>query len=55
MATWTLETGNVIQIQHDNNLISWYKHNAELLKRVGDHVRAGEPIAIIGIFGSDIG
>jgi murein DD-endopeptidase MepM/ murein hydrolase activator NlpD len=33
MATWTLETGWVIQVQHSNNLISVYKHNAELLKR----------------------
>lgn len=48
MATWTLETGWVIQIQHDNNLISIYKHNAELLKRVGDFVVVGEAIAIIG-------
>jgi murein DD-endopeptidase MepM/ murein hydrolase activator NlpD len=48
MATWTLETGNVIQIQHENDLVSVYKHNAELLKRVGDRVTAGEPIAIIG-------
>jgi murein DD-endopeptidase MepM/ murein hydrolase activator NlpD len=48
MATWTLETGWVIQIQHENNLISVYKHNAELLKRVGDFVKVGEPIAVIG-------
>jgi len=48
MASWTLETGWVIQIQHENNLISLYKHNAELLKRVGDYVKVGEPIAIIG-------
>jgi murein DD-endopeptidase MepM/ murein hydrolase activator NlpD len=48
MATWTLETGWVIQVQHNNNIISVYKHNEELLKRVGDYVKAGEPIAIIG-------
>ena len=48
MATWTIETGWVIQIQHDNNLISTYKHNAELLKKAGDYVKAGEAIAIIG-------
>jgi murein DD-endopeptidase MepM/ murein hydrolase activator NlpD len=48
MATWTLETGNVIQIQHENDLVSVYKHNAELLKDIGDHVTAGEPIAIVG-------
>jgi murein DD-endopeptidase MepM/ murein hydrolase activator NlpD len=48
MATWTLETGWVIQIQHSDNLISIYKHNSELLKRVGDYVNVGEAIAIIG-------
>jgi len=48
IANWTLETGYVIQIQHDNSLISVYKHNSELLKKVGNHVKAGETIAIIG-------
>jgi len=48
LAAWTLETGHVIQLQHDYNLVSVYKHNAELLKKVGVHVDAGEPIAIIG-------
>jgi murein DD-endopeptidase MepM/ murein hydrolase activator NlpD len=48
LATWTLATGYVIQIQHDNNLVSFYKHNSVLLKKVGDIVKAGETIAIIG-------
>jgi murein DD-endopeptidase MepM/ murein hydrolase activator NlpD len=48
LAGWTLETGYVIQLQHENNIISLYKHNAELLKHIGDRVKAGEPIAIIG-------
>ncbi len=48
IANWTLETGYVLQIQHENNLISIYKHNSELLKKVGNHVKAGEAIAIIG-------
>ncbi|MFO7829353.1 MAG: M23 family metallopeptidase [Bacteroidales bacterium] len=48
MANWTLETGYIIQIQHENNIISIYKHNSELLKKVGNHVTAGEAIAIIG-------
>jgi murein DD-endopeptidase MepM/ murein hydrolase activator NlpD len=47
-ASWTVETGYVIEIQHNNNLISVYKHNAELLKKAGDKVRAGDAIAIIG-------
>jgi murein DD-endopeptidase MepM/ murein hydrolase activator NlpD len=48
MASWTIETGYVIEIQHHNNLVSVYKHNKKLLKDVGDHVRTGESIAIIG-------
>jgi murein DD-endopeptidase MepM/ murein hydrolase activator NlpD len=29
-------------------MVSIYKHNSELLKKVGNHVTAGEAIAIIG-------
>ncbi|MCR5455528.1 MAG: M23 family metallopeptidase [Bacteroidales bacterium] len=47
-ASWNVETGNVIQIQHDNNLISIYKHCSVMHKKVGDKVEAGEPIAIVG-------
>ena len=45
---WTMETGYVIQLQHPNNLITVYKHNATLLKQNGDFVRAGEGIGIVG-------
>lgn len=45
---WTMETGWVIQVQHSNNLISVYKHNATLLKEMGDPVVAGEGIAVVG-------
>lgn len=48
MASWTLDTGYVLQIQHEDNLVSVYRHNAKLLKEVGSHVRAGESIAILG-------
>ncbi len=47
-SSWTPDNGYVIQIQHPNNIISVYKHNAVLLKAVGDIVGAGEPIAFIG-------
>jgi murein DD-endopeptidase MepM/ murein hydrolase activator NlpD len=47
-AGWTSETGHVIQIMHSNNLLSIYKHNAVLLKKEGQKVNAGEPIAITG-------
>ncbi len=45
---WTLETGYVIIVQHNYNIMSIYKHNSQLLKKAGDRVIAGEPIAIIG-------
>lgn len=45
---WTMDTGYSIFIQHESNIISAYKHNAELLKDVGDKVKAGEVIAIMG-------
>jgi murein DD-endopeptidase MepM/ murein hydrolase activator NlpD len=48
LATWTLETGYIISIQHSNELISIYKHNSVLLKKIGDVVRGGEIISIIG-------
>lgn len=48
MSTWTLETGYVIQIQHDYELITVYKHNATLFKTAGEKVAAGDAIAIVG-------
>jgi len=51
MATWTLETGYVLGIQHEDNLMSFYKHNSVLFKKVGNFVTAGEVIAIVGSSG----
>ena len=48
MASWTQDSGYVIAIQHSSNVISIYKHNAELLKKTGNFVNGGEVIAIIG-------
>lgn len=48
MSSWTQDSGHVIAIQHRSNLISVYKHNAELLKKVGNFVSGGEIISIVG-------
>ena len=48
---WTLETGYNISIQHENDLVSVYKHNSALLKDQGTFVKAGDPIAIVGSSG----
>jgi murein DD-endopeptidase MepM/ murein hydrolase activator NlpD len=48
LSNWTLETGYVIQIQHDYEIITVYRHNATLFKTVGEKVEAGDAIAIVG-------
>ena len=52
-AGWTIDTGYVIYLQHELNLVTVYRHNAELLKIQGDKVRAGEAIAIMGNSGKE--
>lgn len=52
LASWTRNGGYVIAIQHDQGMVSFYKHNAALLKTVGQEVYAGDPIAIIGNTGT---
>ena len=52
-ADWTIYTGYTIYIQHEQNLVTVYRHNAELLKIEGDKVRAGEAIAIMGNSGRE--
>ena len=53
LAEWTMETGYVIVIQHDQNIVTCYKHNAELLKKQGEKVKAGEVIALMGNTGEE--
>jgi hypothetical protein len=47
-SAWTSESGHVIIVQHTNDLLSVYKHCSILLKKVGNFVKTGEPIAIVG-------
>jgi len=47
-AGWSDDAGYTIQIQHDGDIVSIYKHNEKLLKKTGDKVTAGTPIALVG-------
>jgi murein DD-endopeptidase MepM/ murein hydrolase activator NlpD len=47
-AEWTADTGHVIIVRHDNDLITVYKHNASLSKTQGEQVTSGEVIATVG-------
>ena len=49
---WSEETGHTIEVQHDGNIISIYKHNEKLLKKTGDRIKAGTPIALAGNSGA---
>ena len=51
-AGWDDTAGYIIQLQHDNNLVSVYKHNSRLLMKVRDKVKAGTPIALVGNTGT---
>ena len=45
---WSVDTGWVIIIQHYNNVVSICKHCAILFKKVGNLVRAGDVVALMG-------
>lgn len=52
LSTYTAETGYLIEVQHNQDFISVYKHCGSLLKRAGDTVKAGEAIALVGNTGT---
>lgn len=45
---WTHGGGFVVAVQHADGYLSLYKHNAQLLKRVGDRVGNQEAVALSG-------
>jgi lipoprotein NlpD len=47
--------GNMVVLQHANDLLTAYAHNSVLLVRVGDRVRAGQTIARVGQTGRATG
>lgn len=46
--SWNPETGNIVVIQHGGNMVSVYKQVAKVMKSTGEHIRAGEPVAVTG-------
>lgn len=55
MATDTGSYGKVIEIKHGNDLATRYAHNKESLVRVGDLVKKGDAIALVGSTGRSTG
>jgi murein DD-endopeptidase MepM/ murein hydrolase activator NlpD len=47
--------GNVVILKHDNKVTSLYAHNSELKVQVGDEVKQGDLIALLGSTGHSTG
>ena len=54
-ADWTEKDGWCIIVQHESGILSIYKHNQKLLKKVADKVSAGTSIALLGADTTDSG
>ena len=51
-AGWEEADGYTLAIQHKGDILSVYKHNEKLLKKAGETVKAGTPVALVGSSGS---
>lgn len=47
-AGWSVESGYVITVMHRNNFVSIYKNSDILMKNLGDYVKVGDVLAVIG-------
>ena len=47
--------GNVVEIDHGNGYMTRYAHNSKNLATVGERVRAGQTIALVGSTGRATG
>ena len=52
LADWSDVDGYTLCIQHEGGIVSFYKHNQKLLRKVGDEVSAGTPVALVGSTGA---
>jgi murein DD-endopeptidase MepM/ murein hydrolase activator NlpD len=50
---WVPGEGNILVIQHNNDLVSVYKHCSVLLKSQGDKIMTGDPVGIVGNTGEN--
>ena len=52
-SAYTHKDGNIVIIEHENSVISIYKHAQRILKKSGDIVKIGDPIGIVGNSGEN--
>jgi septal ring factor EnvC (AmiA/AmiB activator) len=47
LSAWTPENSYIVAVQHNDQLVSIYKHCSSVLKKEGDYIKAGEPLAFV--------
>ena len=47
--------GNLIKVDHGNGVETWYAHCSKLIAKVGQTVKAGDIIALVGSTGNSTG
>lgn len=47
--------GNVVILRHDSRMTTLYAHNQKLTVRLGEHVKQGQVIALLGSTGRSTG
>ena len=52
---WDDEAGYMVAIQHPGDILTFYKHNQKLLRKTGEAVKAGTPVALVGGTGAKAG
>lgn len=55
VSSWMSGYGNIVVIQHDYGYSTRYAHNSKNLARVGDRVKRGQVIALVGNTGKSSG
>jgi septal ring factor EnvC (AmiA/AmiB activator) len=50
-ADWLRGFGNLLIVDHGDGYMTLYGNNESLLRRVGDGVRGGDPVATVGSSG----
>ena len=51
-SNWGTGFGNIIIVKHQNNIETYYGHLSKFLKKKGEKVKRGEPIALAGSTGN---
>jgi hypothetical protein len=52
LVDYSITAGNMITIQHANNVLSTYRHASKIFKQTGDKVKSGEVIGVVGNTGT---